>query len=118
MVKYLLFTQPNNLKAELFLFVVRHETRRNKVKNVCQKYGSILHRPDAEYRKNYILEFPHSLAYCLIGKVKLKSLKNDNFKSKIVVLDFQSLMKLIIRYTCLVLTIQDINCVIELSIFL
>ena len=118
MVKYLLFTQPNNLKAELFLFVVRHETRRNKVKNVCQKYGSILQRPDAEYRKNYILEFPHSLAYCLIGKVKLKSLKNDNFKSKIVVLDFQSLMKLIIRYTCLVLTIQDINWVTELSIFL
>jgi hypothetical protein len=89
MVKYLLFTQPNNLKAELFLFVVRHETRRNKVKNVCQKYGSILQRPDAEYRKNYILEFPHSLAYCLIGKVKLKSLKNYNFKRKIVVLDFK-----------------------------
>lgn len=69
--------QQPKTKFEIWLdeMEARQRERLDQVDNVCQKYGSVLQRPDNN--KSFALDYKNKIAFCLVAKVSFEAVKFD-----------------------------------------
>ena len=51
------------------------EARRDRVREICRKYGDPLKRKERNFAKNLMISVNHKLAYCRHGKVRANPIK-------------------------------------------